>query len=188
MTGSAPDNNPYEAPARDAVEARDDAAFAPLNRATRFRAAGQAAFALLCAAITALAGYFVAPGLIGLLVGVGVGVALGASYLFSSSKRWVRLVEGGVTLGGQFVPWADVFFAESSAWGRQNRMLNVCFVEGGQPRMVSVRVRVAVPDWAEVICGRIRPWERLDEVERTFIRKMVGASPDGEPWTAERKF
>lgn len=187
MTGPAPEN-PYEAPARDAVEARDDAAFAPLNRATRVRAAGQAAFALLFAGITTLTGFFFAPGLAGALAGAGVGLALGASYLFSASKRWVRLVEGGVTLGGQFVPWADVFFAESGAWGRQHRMLNVCFVEGGQTRMVSVRVPAVIPDWADVLRGRIRPWERLDEVERAFIRKMVGASPDGEPWAAEKKF
>ena len=93
-----------------------------------------------------------------------------------------------MTLGGQFVPWADVFFVDSSAWGRRDRMLNVCFVEGGQLSMVSVRVPAAAPDWAEVIAGRIRPWERLDEVERGFIRKMVGAPPDGEPWSVERRF
>jgi hypothetical protein len=187
MSGPAPDN-PYEAPARDGVEARDDAAFAPLNRATRVRAVGQAAFALLFAGITTLTGYFFAPGLTGTLVGAGVGLALGASYLFGASKRWIRLVEGGVTLGGQFIPWADIFFVESGAWGRRNRMLNVCFVESGHTSMVSVRVPAADPDWAEVLGGRIRPWERLDEVERAFIRKMVGAPPDGEAWSAEKRF
>jgi len=183
---TGPDDNPYEAPARDAVEARDDASFAPLNRAARARAAGQAAFALLFIGITALAGYLFASGLTGALVGAGVGLAVGASYLFGSSRRWVRLVEGGVTIGGQFIPWADVFFVESSAWGRRDRMLNVCFVEGGLAQMVSIRVPSADPDWAEVITRQIRPWERLDEVERDFIRRMVGAPPDGEPWSAQR--
>jgi hypothetical protein len=182
-------SNPYHAPDRepDRVDLGSEEDFARLNSATRVKAAGQVLFGLFFAGITALAGWGLALSTVGLAVGAGIGLAVGAGYVLGASRRWIRVGSGGLTLGGQLVPWSDVFFAESSESSagfffarRRRRTLYLCYVEGGEPRMVSLHVSASDPDWSLRIQERLRPWERLDEVERAFIRQLVGASPDGE--------
>jgi len=175
---AAPDN-PYQVPERaaDGAALRADTGFAGLNRATRIKAGGQAVFAALCAGLVAVAGYTVTMEQAGLLVGAGIGLLVGASYLFGASRRWVRAVDGGLSIGGQLVPWSDVFFTAGQPLRGRKVLVSICFVEGGEPQMVSFRARGLGPDWLARMARLIRPWERLDEVERAFVRRLAGAPP-----------
>ena len=173
-----PSENPYQVEGASHAEPHLGAedAFRRVNRAARRQAVGQALLAAGFLGMVALFALYSREGA-GVRWALVVRAGLGAgTYLYRQSRTWLRLGEGGLRVGGQYVPWSEVFFLQPVHYGapRGRRFLYLAFSEGQRPRMICLHRPPRDDGWLAAARERTRPEEDWTAAECELVERLLG--------------
>jgi len=186
-------SNPFRPPA--AEQATDLAGelpeFAAYNRERRAQLVAAALVVVLATGVVASAGALMATERTwgGGIAGGLSGLAVGAWYFWTRWRRSVRLGERGVVIGGDWVPWSDVFYLRAHSYvehggrgmePRSSLVVYIGYVDQAGPRLTALgeRAQAWTPTWLGPAGARIRA--PLSAAEERVIAELEGPQAEGD--------
>jgi hypothetical protein len=156
--------------------------FAEVNRRGQTTVATTAATGLL---LTVLVGglFFYSAGAIAGAIASAVTALIAAAQVFRTERRRLKLGTGGITVGGEYVPWSSVFMVEALGYmggghlfdQNEHHTVYVGFHDGRELRAVSLEVGPELPPWCGDAQALVRPPAERTPDEQAFVGELFGA-------------